>query len=42
MPQSAILAKLATKLTGPPGGKADVVYILVEIRKCLDHVNPAR
>ena len=41
MTRSAILDKLETKLAGPPRGEADVVYLLVEIRKYLDHVNPS-
>jgi hypothetical protein len=40
--QSAILAKLKSKLSVPPPDEADVVYILVEIRKYLDHTDPKR
>jgi hypothetical protein len=38
--ESAILTKLGLKLAGPPRNEADVVYILVEIRKYLDHTDP--
>jgi hypothetical protein len=38
--QSAILAKLQEKLAGPPEDEANVVYVLVEIRKYLDHIDP--
>jgi hypothetical protein len=38
--QGAILAKLRLKLASSPRDEADVVYILVEIRKYLDHTDP--
>lgn len=38
--ENAILAKLGPKLAEPPRNEADVVYILVEIRKYLDHTDP--
>jgi hypothetical protein len=38
--ESAILAKLRLKLAAPPRDEADIVYMLVEIRKYLDHTNP--
>jgi len=38
--QDSILAKLRPKLAGPPEDEADVVYVLVEIRKYLDHSDP--
>lgn len=40
MTQSAILDKLKAKLTRPPQNEADVVYVLAEIRKYLDHIEP--
>ncbi|MGO9591520.1 MAG: hypothetical protein ACLP3K_15940 [Candidatus Acidiferrales bacterium] len=40
MSENTILAKLQHKLGGPPEDEADVVYVLVEIRKYLDHVDP--
>lgn len=38
--ESAILFKLKLKLGEAPKNQADVVYILVEIRKYLDHIDP--
>jgi hypothetical protein len=38
--ENAILGKLGLKLAESPQNEADVVYILVEIRKYLDHTDP--
>jgi hypothetical protein len=38
--KSAILDKIEANLAGPPKNEADVVYLLVETRKYLDHIDP--
>jgi hypothetical protein len=40
--EDTILAKLREKVARPPENEADVVYVLVEIRKYLDHTDPDR
>jgi hypothetical protein len=40
MTEPAILKKLAAKLANPPDDEADVLYLMVEIRKYLDHIDP--
>jgi hypothetical protein len=38
--EDAILSKLKAKLGGPLENEAEVVYVMVEIRKYLDHTDP--